>query len=340
MPDSRKATSEQRGPRERREINRSSGAQIRVGFGLSRFRETAAIAALLRGFRGIGSSQKRPEDGMLISRFISRRSLSNLTVRVMFAAVAVPILIYLLFLAPRWGFLLLLVSACVVSAIELFSMIAPKSLFYKGWGILTTTAVFSLLVFNQNPSFFFPGIISLVLAGMLVGLAAARPIEKAALIVGWSICAPVYLGGMLGALGLLFARDNGGAWVLFAAMISWFGDTGGYFGGRFFGSRKLCPPISPQKTVEGAFCGLLASTSSVLFAHFGFLPALPLLSGLVLALFSGILAQLGDLTESLIKRSTGVKDAGWIIPGHGGLLDRIDSLLFVSAAIWIYVELL
>jgi phosphatidate cytidylyltransferase len=300
MPDSHKSTSEQHGLREGQEVTQSSGAKTRVGSG----------------------------------------SLSNLTVRVMFAAVAVPILIYLLFFAPRWGFLSLVGLACVVSAIELFSMIAPKSLFYKVWGVLTTTTFFSLLVFNQNLSFFFPFIISLVLVGMLVGLITARPIEKAALIVGWSVCAPLYLGGMLGALGLLFARDNGGAWVFFAAMISYFGDTAAYFGGRALGSRKLCPQISPQKTVEGAFFGLLASASSVLFAHYGFLPSLPLWPGLVLAIFSGILAQLGDLTESLIKRSTGVKDAGWIIPGHGGLLDRIDSLLFVSAAMWIYVELL
>jgi phosphatidate cytidylyltransferase len=119
-------------------------------------------------------------------------------------------------------------------------------------------------------------------------------------------------------------------------MLAWFGDTGGYFGGRFFGRRKLSARISPNKTVEGLVGSVIASLCGGLAAHAWYLPELPLAHAVVLGVAVGALGQAGDLFESLIKRSVGAKDSGWIVPGHGGLLDRIDGLLFTSAGTWLY----
>jgi phosphatidate cytidylyltransferase len=119
-------------------------------------------------------------------------------------------------------------------------------------------------------------------------------------------------------------------------MFAWFSDTGGYFAGRFLGKHKLYEAVSPKKTVEGALGGLAGSVIGALLAHFWYLPSIPLVHAIVLALLAGALGQAGDLGESLVKRSTGVKDSGQIVPGHGGVLDRVDALLLTSAVVYLY----
>ena len=109
---------------------------------------------------------------------------------------------------------------------------------------------------------------------------------------------------------------------MLALMLSWLSDTGGYFAGRLFGKHKLYPAVSPKKTVEGAIGGLAGAIVGALIAHFFYLRSLPLGHGVALALVAGAAGQAGDLGESLLKRSFGVKDSGGIVPGHGVLLDR------------------
>ena len=121
-----------------------------------------------------------------------------------------------------------------------------------------------------------------------------------------------------------------------AFMFAWFADTGGYFGGRFFGKHKLYEAVSPKKTVEGAIGGLVGAVIGALMASLGYLRVLPLSHTIPLALFAGALGEAGDLGESLIKRSMGVKDSGAIVPGHGGILDRADALIFTSVAVYAY----
>jgi phosphatidate cytidylyltransferase len=120
-------------------------------------------------------------------------------------------------------------------------------------------------------------------------------------------------------------------------MFAWLGDTGGYLGGRFFGKTPLHPQVSPKKTREGLLGALGGAMSGGLLAHFWYLPSISLPAALGLGLFCGLLGQLGDLAESLIKRSVNAKDSGWIVPGHGGLLDRVDALLLVSPAVYLYL---
>ena len=127
------------------------------------------------------------------------------------------------------------------------------------------------------------------------------------------------------------------AWLLLALAISWLGATGAYFAGRAFGRRKLYPVISPNKTVEGAIGGLLCAAGGVLVFRAVALPDLSVRDAVLLGVVGCTLGIVGDLAESLLKRTFGVKDSGRIMPGHGGLLDRIDAVMFVAPFVYAYV---
>jgi phosphatidate cytidylyltransferase len=194
------------------------------------------------------------------------------------------------------------------------------------------------MFFYDQPVAVVGSLVLLVIAAMVAGLTRPDPIEGASARIGWLIAGPLYLGALLGVIGLLFLRERGGYWVLLAMLVTWLGDSAAYFVGRSIGRHKLYPIVSPNKSVEGAIAGLFGSMAGALLARFLFLPSLPLTSGLAVAAFAGALGQMGDLSESLIKRSCGVKDSGRIVPGHGGILDRIDALLFAGPVIWLYAE--
>ncbi|CAM2937375.1 phosphatidate cytidylyltransferase [Hathewaya histolytica] len=130
-------------------------------------------------------------------------------------------------------------------------------------------------------------------------------------------------------------------WLVF--ICSWGSDTFAYYSGRLFGKNKLCPNVSPKKTIEGSIGGLIGSVVGccvygVIINKFGV--HINLYHYFIIGLIGGILGQIGDLVASIIKRYLNVKDYGNIIPGHGGILDRFDSILFVSAAIYFYITLI
>jgi phosphatidate cytidylyltransferase len=130
---------------------------------------------------------------------------------------------------------------------------------------------------------------------------------------------------------------HGSGLVLLALGLAWLADTGAYFAGRFFGRHKLYEVVSPKKTIEGALGGLLGSLVWAVIASVSFLRGvLPLAHAVPLAIAAGVLGQAGDLGESLLKRSTGVKDSGAIVPGHGGVLDRVDALIVTAALVFLY----
>ena len=120
-------------------------------------------------------------------------------------------------------------------------------------------------------------------------------------------------------------------------VIAWRADTGGYVSGRFIGGAKLYEAVSPKKTWAGAFGGLAGSLIGVAVLKLAFASYLSWLDVVLLAIPGGILGQLGDLAESLIKRSVGVKDSGALLPGHGGILDRIDAVLFIAPYVYTYL---
>ena len=117
-------------------------------------------------------------------------------------------------------------------------------------------------------------------------------------------------------------------------------DTAGYFVGRHWGKHPLMPSVSPKKTIEGSIAGLAGGVASGIVAHFWFLPELALLPAIVLSLAATAMGQAGDLCESVVKRATGVKESGGVLPGHGGILDRADAMLFSAATIYAYLVMI
>jgi phosphatidate cytidylyltransferase len=155
----------------------------------------------------------------------------------------------------------------------------------------------------------------------------------------------IYLGATLPSLlslRLLEESTDGHkiGWVLLTMCVTFGGDTGGYFAGKFLGKHKLAPNLSPKKTIEGYIGGLLLGTGGAFLAK-AYFPACSQLSTvdcLILGMVGVTIGVAGDLFESLFKRATGVKDSGTLIPGHGGVLDRVDALLFVSPFVYYYVK--
>lgn len=149
----------------------------------------------------------------------------------------------------------------------------------------------------------------------------------------------IYLPVLLSFAPRVRAFDNGLAWLFLVLVVTWFGDTGAYFAGRAFGRTKLFPRVSPKKTWEGAIGGALTSVAGACVVKAIGLPDVGWGHIIVLATLADAGGVVGDLIESMLKRSFGVKDSGWIMPGHGGILDRIDGLLVTAPLIWVYATI-
>ncbi|MFM8551698.1 MAG: phosphatidate cytidylyltransferase [Nitrospiraceae bacterium] len=148
-----------------------------------------------------------------------------------------------------------------------------------------------------------------------------------------------YIGLTLGSLLSTRLLPDGEWLIFFLFLVTWAGDTGAYYEGSTLGRHKLAPIVSPNKTIEGAIGGLLLAVLVAGLARVWFLPSFSLTDCLAAATLLTAAGIVGDLTESVLKRSAGVKDSGGLIPAHGGMLDRLDSLLFAAPAFYFYVTL-
>jgi phosphatidate cytidylyltransferase len=264
---------------------------------------------------------------------------SNLALRLGTAAVAVPIILTFVFLAPPWAFYVFVLPVALVGVREFFGMTHPGDRVTQTIGVLVSAAA-SVAVYSryEDPRTLVTVLVVVPLIAPLVTLVRLGALETAAMRACALGFGPLF---MLPLTLLCVLRrsmgSTGSGLVLLALGLAWLADTGAYFAGRFLGRRKLYEAVSPKKTVEGALGGLLGSVvwafiASVWFLH-GFLP---LAHAIPLAIAAGVLGQAGDLGESLLKRSTGVKDSGAIVPGHGGVLDRVDALIVTAALVFLY----
>lgn len=155
--------------------------------------------------------------------------------------------------------------------------------------------------------------------------------------VGWLGTHFVFLRELPLKIGTPYSE--GAKYVLLPFFLGWTSDTAAYLAGRFFGKTKLMPRISPNKSLEGSAGALIASPFVAWAAKATFAPFLSMVDVVALGLISGVASQLGDLVESMIKREANVKDASSVIPGHGGFLDRFDSLLFAAPAVYYYLAI-
>ena len=175
------------------------------------------------------------------------------------------------------------------------------------------------------------------LAVCLMRLAKKGEIGSVFQDIGCTFLGPLYVGLLLGHLLLLRAMENGREWTLILFFTIWMCDIAAFYTGRSIGRHKLYPEISPNKTIEGAIGGVLGSLIVVAVAKSWYLSQLTLVDVIAISIGVSIMGQLGDLCESMFKRSAGVKDSGGLIPGHGGILDRFDSILFAAPFLYYYL---
>ena len=251
------------------------------------------------------------------------------------AAIALPLLILLILKGSFFlfdGFLLLLT---LLGLFEFYRMALPER---RGVGLAASFAGALLLLAFLSPdsTVLLPALTMAVISFGLVFLFTFRNIKKAAGEVALLFMGFLYVPLLLGHLLLLRGLPNGIQWIFLLMVIVMAGDSGAYYVGCNFGRRKLYPVVSPNKSVEGAVGGLAGSVIGAFIAQATFFPALTVFDSLATALLLGIFGQLGDLFESFLKRSFGVKDSGTIFPGHGGVLDRLDSILFAAPAAFYY----
>lgn len=267
--------------------------------------------------------------------------MSNLASRFLTALIGGPILIAALYLLPPLAFFAIAAGAMSIAAWELFSMTHPDDRFGRGLGTALSLVVFGVLVSTRfgstSPERVVWAFATLMPAALLVSLFRPDHIPTAMQRVGALVMGAMYLGPMMAALALVRAHgtnSEGAGLALLTLLCAWFSDTGGYFFGKYIGGPKLYPAVSPNKTWAGAVGGAIGSMLAAVFASTVFLKTLPLGAGVAVALVAGVMGQLGDLAESVLKRSAGVKDSGAILPGHGGILDRVDALLFCALVIY------
>jgi phosphatidate cytidylyltransferase len=152
-----------------------------------------------------------------------------------------------------------------------------------------------------------------------------------------AILATLYVG-MLGGSIIRLHNDfaDGANLVFFLLLVVWLGDAGAYYFGRTFGKHKLSPRISPKKTVEGLIGGVITAVATALIIHFTFFHNFPLIHTIIAGSILSVAGVIGDLAESMWKRSADVKDSGTLIPGHGGFLDRFDSIFYTAPILYAY----
>jgi phosphatidate cytidylyltransferase len=264
---------------------------------------------------------------------------SNLALRFASAAVGVPVVLALIYVAPPWAFYLFILAAALVGAHELFAMTHPGDRVSQAAGVLVSAAAsLAVYLFHGDARVLLTVLVVVPIVGLLFTLARLGNIETAALRALGLSFGPLFVAVPLTLLPLMRVTLGaaGSGSVILALGLAWFADTGAYFAGRFLGKHKLYEAVSPKKTVEGAIGGLVASVVWALLGCFWFAPSLPLAHAVPLAVVAGALGQAGDLGESLLKRSTGVKDSGTILPGHGGILDRVDAVIVTTIVVYLY----
>ena len=250
-----------------------------------------------------------------------------------------PLLILFTLKASAFQFSLLVFLLSLLGLDEFYRMALPSR---RGEGRTAAVAGACALftVFSGNPVLPLFALTALVLGFCLVALFRLQEIRQAAADAALVLMGFLYVPLLLSHLVLIRMLPSGVSWLFLIMVIVMAGDSAAYYVGSSFGRNKLYPAVSPKKSVEGSLGGLAGSVIGALIAKYTFFPELAVVDCIGTALLLGVLGQLGDLFESLIKRSCGVKDSGSIIPGHGGILDRLDSILFAAPAAYYYAYFL
>jgi phosphatidate cytidylyltransferase len=278
--------------------------------------------------------------------------------RVLTAIVLIPLVLVLVFLGPRWQWIFALAVAAVAALSGWEYMELSQRCGANPPRAATLVALLALFAVDLQWPDLTPAFFGLLGLGLLVYCTFFKPVEETIADASASIFCLLYTGLALLALPALRAQPNGPSLLVFLFCVVWAGDTAAYYVGRAWGKHKMAPSLSPGKSWEGAIASVAGSVliagglielatlmqapwnSAILSWLERTLPTAVLAYPdevwywLVLAMLINVAGQVGDLAESALKRSAGVKDSGNLLPGHGGMLDRIDALLLAGPVLW------
>ncbi len=295
--------------------------------------------------------------------------MSNLVQRLLVAAIGIPIVVLIVLFKP-FALLALLAMLAAVTVHEYYGLSKAKGL-RPQVVIGCTAAALTVLTFAQlrlttilhlpagSATSLQPVVALFILLFVIVFfIEMFRELPNAFMQISVTISGVIYIGLGLGAFfgireffylreaaaratGMVELPIDPGLFAVIVLASIWICDSGAYFGGRAMGKHLLFPRVSPHKTWEGAFWGAITAWGTWFAARaiFPGLAALRPIDCFVFGVIVGVFGQMGDLAESLLKRDVGVKDSSQLLPGHGGMLDRLDSILFVSPLIYLYLQL-
>ena len=258
------------------------------------------------------------------------------------AVVLLPFLILLLYKGSSFLFAIVVSILSILALWEYFGIVLKKTQ-------SSSTFSFQLLAYIIGPILIWAAyinslhaILGLITLNLIISGLISMPRFKSDSFIVENITKQnvgiIYIPFFLACLVFIRNGTNGAIWIFFLLCIIFAGDTGAYYVGSYLGKHKLCPAVSPGKTIEGSIGGLAANLGiGALFKLF-FLTSLSWTFCVLLPLTIGIVGQIGDLFESELKRSAGIKDSGVILPGHGGVLDRVDALLFAAPVAYFFKE--
>ena len=253
-----------------------------------------------------------------------------------------PLLILLALFGPNWSLWVLLAGAACIGVAETLRMLGAPLHALQRWATVACVGLtLSLLYWMPGPMAAYGCLAMSVLLITMLELALVKDLSHSAQRVSAQLSAYLYCGVLFGSLLLLIRPtdptfdltqvwEHQAGWLLIPMVTIWSGDTSAYFAGRLWGKRKLAPLVSPGKSVEGAIGGLVGSALLGALACYLLLPPLPVWAVLAIVIPAAMLGQVGDLAESLLKRSGGIKDSGTLLGGHGGMMDRVDGLIFAA----------
>ena len=278
--------------------------------------------------------------------------------RILTAIVLIPLVLFLVFLGPRWQWLISLATAGVAAVAAWEFLGLARRAGTNPPRIAVIVAIVALFAARLFADWFellrqSEAVIAMLAIALLIYCAFSSPIPEVMADASVSVFCLFYIGFTLATLPAMHedTEVSGASLITFLLCVVWAGDTAAMYVGRALGRHKLAPALSPNKTWEGS----IASIAGSLLATVGLIELSTLLAGwnierltfhgdswawwLILAVVVNIAAQVGDLVESALKRSAGVKDSGSLLPGHGGVLDRIDALLLAAPVLW-YAQLI
>jgi phosphatidate cytidylyltransferase len=277
---------------------------------------------------------------------------SGTGVRVLTAAVLIPVVVAAIWWGPTWLIAVLAAAVGIAALLEFLSIACPTGVrSYRLWTCLGAAAIVGQQFYasreasvirlsdllDRSPRITLETVLFGILLGFAVVALGSQNLAQVLPSISVSAAGLLFIVLPLSAVVRLHGVDMiGPKLLLFTLVLVWVGDSAAYFVGRSIGRRKMSPLISPNKTWAGAIANFLGAL--LVAVAFGYWTGIPPLHMLAMGAVGSVAGQVGDLFESAWKRSANVKDSGAILPGHGGMLDRIDALILAAPAVWYYFE--